>query len=126
MKVSEAIDICNRLKRNQHTTEDKVRWLADLDEQIIEEIIKGHEGEEAYLEWTRYTTSQEDMNRELIVPDVYAEIYEYKLEMEIDRANGELNKYANDQIMYNSYLSEYRNWYNRNHIHHTTKIKGAW
>ncbi len=126
MKVKEAIEILDRLKRNQHTLEDKVRWLSDLDEQILEEIIKDREGAEDYETWTRYGTDNESLERDLIVPDVFAEIYEYKLEMEIDRLNGELNKYNNDMILYNTMLSDYRNWYNKNHMHKQTKIKGMW
>jgi hypothetical protein len=126
MKLSDAIDIVDRLKRNQFSLEDKIRWIADLDEQILEEVIKPREGAEEYASWERYGTTAEELNRELIVPNVYAEIYTYKLAMEIDYANGELNKYANDQILYNKLMSAYQNWYNHYHMVKPKRITGYW
>ena len=126
MILSKALEIVDRLKRNQYTTEDKVRWIADLDEQIINEIIANYTDAEDYSTWTRYGTDNTSLARDLVVPDMFAEIYEYKLEMEIDRANGELNKYNNAMILYNNMLADYRNWYNKNHTHKQSKIKGKW
>ena len=43
MTIKECIDIVDQLKPNQYSTFDKVRWLSQLDQNIMNDIILTHE-----------------------------------------------------------------------------------
>ena len=44
MTIKECIDIVDSNKPNTYSIEDKVRWLSFIDEIIINDVLKTHEG----------------------------------------------------------------------------------
>lgn len=57
-----------------------------------------------------------DMDTELSVPMQYAALYEQWLMSQIDLADGEIERYNTDVIVYNSQYTEYAAWYRRNSL----------
>ncbi len=120
MTIIEAINRIDHLKPNAYSQQDKVRWLSRLDGVVKKEIIDTHEGGEdvifeGYNDETLLTT-------ELLIPAPYDEVYVRYLEMQIDYANGEYNKYNNSIVEYNTAFLAFEKYYNRNH---TPKSYGA-
>ena len=114
MTILEAITRVDAVKPNSYSQTEKIYWLSVLDGTVKAEIIDTHEGAEAvsfsgYNENTVLTT-------ELLIPAPYDEVYIRYLEMQIDYANGEYNKYNNSMIMYNTAYSAYERHYNREHM----------
>ena len=113
MKISDAIYLVDKLKPNQYSTDLKIGWLSKLDGQIFEEVFKTHEGcpMEAFNGY-----DGEDVERELLVPYPFAEdIYNYFLQAQIDRENGEITKYNQSVTLYNNAYHTFQAWYNRTH-----------
>ena len=113
MTIQGAIELVDRMKPNQYEAAEKVRWLSELDELIYHTILTEHETE--VPEFTGYSETV-DVSTVLLVTKPYEEIYRWWLEMKIDDANAEVAKYNNSAAKYNTYLTAYRNWYNRNHM----------
>jgi hypothetical protein len=44
MTIKECIDIVDNAKPNQYGTKEKVMWLSFIDEIIINDVLKTHEG----------------------------------------------------------------------------------
>lgn len=121
MTIIEAINRIDAIKPNSFSQQEKVRWLNTLDGIVKKEIIDTHEGAEdvtfyGYSENTLLTT-------ELLVPAPYDEVYVRYLEMQMDYANGEYNKYENSVEMYNTAYSAFERYYNRTHMPLGKKLK---
>ena len=115
MTIKECIDVVDNLKPNQYSIEDKVAWLTFLDMTIINEVLKTHEGYDGrYDTFTGY--SPDILTAGLIVPSPYDRVYTSYLKMKIDEENGETARYNNSVTLYNTYLMEYKKWYNANHM----------
>lgn len=115
MTIKECIDIVDNLKPNQYTIKDKVSWLTFIEEIIINDVIKTHEGYDGrYDGFTGYTEGK--LSVVLIVPSPYDRLYTEYLKMMIDKENGETTRYNNSAASFNTYMSEYRKHYNKTHM----------
>jgi hypothetical protein len=115
MTIKECIDAVDSLKPNQYTLRDKVQWLSSVDEGIINDVLKTHEGYDGrYDDFTGYT--EDNLALPLIVQSPYDRLYTAFLEMKIDLENREMPRYNNSASVYNSYMMEYRKYYNKTHM----------
>lgn len=114
MTIAEAISIVDKLKPNQYAETFKIKWLSKLDGMIFKEVFQTHadspiESFEGYDESSQGT--------ELLVPYPYDEdIYNYFLQAQIDKENGETAKYNQSITLYNNAFLTFQNWYNRTHL----------
>lgn len=114
MKLREAIDRIDSLKHNVYSTEEKVEWLSRLDGLVKEQIIDTHEDGEEIL-YEPYTVGR-DMDRQLLIPAPYDEVYIRWLEAQIDYYNGEIARYNNSMLMYQAAYDDFSRSYNRKHM----------
>lgn len=112
MTIEEAIQQVDRLKPNQYTDAEKIRWLSLLDGQLWQEIILTHQMPHADT-FSGYA-SDVDTDTELLVPAPYdIDVYVNYLQARIDRENAETAKYNQSITMYNSGYTAWVNWVNR-------------
>ena len=124
MTIKDCIDIVDSLKPNQYTIKDKVMWLSFIDEIIINEVLKTHEGYDGrYDNFEGY--SEDKLSVPLIVPSPYDRLYTAYLKMKIDAENGETARYNNSAALYNTYMLEFRKHYNKTHMPLDTTNKPA-
>ena len=115
MTIKDCIDIVDNIKPNQYTVKDKVMWLSFIEEIIINEVLKTHEGYDGrYDLFEGY--SEDKLSVTLIVPSPYDRLYTAYLKMKIDEENGETARYNNSMVLYNTYMQEYRKHYNKTHM----------
>lgn len=115
MTLKECIDIVDNNKPNQYTIKEKVMWLSFIEEFIINEVLKTHEGYDGrYDDFEGYT--EDKLSVTLIVPSPYDRLYTQYLKMKIDEENGETTRYNNSMVLYNSYMLEFRKHYNKTHM----------
>lgn len=115
MTLKECIDIVDNLKPNQYTIKEKVRWLSFIEEIIINEVLKTHEGYDGrYDMFEGY--SEDKLSVTLIVPSPYDELYVEYLKMMIDKENGEIARYNNSAASYNAQMLNYKKYYNKTHM----------
>ena len=114
MTIQEAVALVDRMKPNQYDHETKVKWLSKLDGMIFREIIATHDGS-TMESFDGYDEANPDMT--LLVPYPYDEdVYNYFLQSQIDKENGEMAKYNQSVTMYNSAFKIFQDWYNRTHL----------
>lgn len=114
MTIQTAIDRIDSLKPNKYTDMQKVAWLSDLDGMIFRELLLTHE-QPPIITFDGYDEST-SRNEELLVPFPYTDVYQHYLAMQMDLANAELQKYANDKILFNSAYNTYSDYYTRTHM----------
>ena len=114
MTIAEAITLVDKLKPNQYTETMKKNWLSKLDGMVFKEVFQTHadnpiESFEGYEE--------AGMDTELLIPYPYDEdIYNYFLQANMDKENGETAKYNQSITLYNNAFLSFQNWYNRTHL----------
>ena len=107
----EIIDRVDALEYNQYNTEQKLRWLYQLDGQIYQEVIERHEDAVELPE--EYSTG----NEQLLVSAPYGEpMYIAYLLAQIALYNGELSRYNAQVLAYNQQFSSWSADYNRRHM----------
>lgn len=114
MTIREAIDQVDRLKPNQYTDMEKLRWLNALDGMIWREVFLTHDMDRADS-FNGYDSGT-DIDTELLIQVPYdVDVYINYLQARIDRENGETAKYNQSITMYNSAYNTWVNWVNRNY-----------
>ena len=115
MNIKECIDRVDSNKPNQYTLVEKIGWINFIEEKIINDILKTHEGYDGrYDLFEGYTDN--NLTAELVAPSPYDRLYTAYLKMKIDEENGETTRYNNSAAMFNAYYTEYKKWYNKHHM----------
>lgn len=116
MTIQKALDLIDELKPSQVEEDQKIAWLSQLDERIFREILCAHEKDPGMPEeFTGYTPAT-DRETELLAPAPYDEIYRFYLEMQIDLANMEIDKYNNSMLLYNNAWNELARMWRKSHM----------
>ena len=112
MTAGEMIALADRLRPNQYTTADKLRWLERLDGQVLSEVIGTHaEIAPDAAGGAAYTASTE-----LLVPFPYAEeLYTAYIFSQMDLLNVEITRYTQSATQLAAAWRQYADWYNRSH-----------
>ena len=121
MKIIQAINKIDALKRNTYSQPEKVEWLSRVDWMVKKHIIDTHEGAEQ-VSFKGYDDLT-DLQTELLVPAPHEEMYLRWLEAMIDYHNGEYGKYNNAVDMFNTAFESYKNYYNRTNMPKGKKFK---
>ena len=107
MTPNKAIEIVDKLKPNSYSEEDKLRWINELDGMVQRLVIQSDKvNQYAY---------PEDMDKELLVPAPFDDVYTLFLEAKVDYYNKEIANYNNSAMMFEAQFSEYRKDYIRKH-----------
>lgn len=113
MTIAEAISLVDKLKPNQYTEIMKKNWLSKLDGLVFKEVFQTHE-DNPIDTFAGY--EEAGMDTELLIPYPYDEdIYNYFLQANMDKENGETAKYNQSITLYNNAFLTFQNWYNRTH-----------
>jgi hypothetical protein len=114
MTIAEVISKVDALKPNTYSPEDKVDWLSTLDLRVKSKIIDAHECHEP-ISFNGYN-SMDDMEKELLVPAPYDEMYLRWLEAMIDYHNSDDERYNNAIILFDNAYEDFKKHYTRTHM----------
>lgn len=121
MTIQKILAEVDEVNPNTYDENIKIGWLSRLDGQVFNDVILTHEhdlvddGEGNLVEPTFTGYEELDEDREVIIPDEYADVYIDYLRAKIAYSNGESERYANSMIMFNSNYQKYLDWYNSTH-----------
>lgn len=113
MTVNELLAMVDRLHPNQFSTEDKLRWLNEVEQTIYREIVCTHEYDGELPEMPDYTEASDD---ELLAVAPYDRLYPLWMDAKIAYYNRESLKYQDAYTAFNAAYVLYANWYNRTHM----------
>lgn len=112
MTVEKIMDSIKELKPSSFGAEFIMKTIEELDRKIFEEFLKERiENPENYD--NRYPFENE--KEELLLPEIYANVYISYVMAQMDFFQGDYDRYNNEMLMYNTKLIEYYNWYTRTH-----------
>lgn len=115
MNIQEALDQTDRMKPNMMGRDMKIRYLRELDQMIYREILLRHEHDEEQEVMPDYSEDT-DPGKELLSPDPYSKVYKYWLMAKIDEQNLEMDKFNNDNALFESAYMELQDWWNRTYM----------
>ncbi|MBR3019573.1 MAG: hypothetical protein IKH57_21255 [Clostridia bacterium] len=118
MTIDQAIHTADELKPNQIERARKIDWLSRLDGRIYKELMCTHErrGPEEVPDTFSGYKQDTDQDTVLLAPAPYDEIYRFYLEMHIDLANQEYDKYNNSAMLYATAWGQLARMWNRDHM----------
>ena len=114
MTLHETIAQLDALKYNTYTQAEKLHWLSNLEGRIRREILDTHVGgpEGSFIPFTQDTP----MDTVLSIGEPWHEIYLRYLEMQVDYANGEIEKFNNSSAIFQAVYDAFARHYNRTHM----------
>ena len=112
MKLGKMIAMVDNMKPNQYTKDMKTKWLSEVEGTVVDEILNLAAGNQIVFNGYDYNN---DVEKELLVPDTHLDIYQYYLFAKIDYQNSELERYNNDTAMFYAALEDYAKYYRRTH-----------
>lgn len=112
--AGEVISLVDDLHPNSYEETKKEQWLRVADALVYESVIKPHLGWEEWMKPEEKNYS--NPKTALYAPRMYADIYRWYLEAQMDLSNREIEHYNNDIMLYNTVFEEFENWYRRNHM----------
>ena len=107
MTANKAIEIVDSLRPNAYSEEQKFKWINKIEGMVQHLVIQADHIEEY--------SYPEDMDRELLVPAPYDDVYELYLGAMIDYYNREYGNYNNSVMMFESQFDKYKKAYIREH-----------
>ena len=110
MTISAAIAACDRMRPNTFAYGEKEAWLRELEERIREEIVRTHEGAEAFL-----AGRAQEGEDALLAPSPHESLYLFYLLARIDLMNGETARYNESAALFNAQYDAFSAAYNRAH-----------
>jgi len=113
MTLAKVISMCDEAKPNQYDISIKTQWINEVENLVIEGIVNRAEGND--MEFTPYDYDT-DSDAELVVPDVYSDIYINYVFAKIDFMNAEFGRYNNSAAMYQASYDTYASAYRRSHM----------
>lgn len=129
MRISDVLARVDELKPSQFDDNTKIDWLSELDGRIFNTVIMTHvhelikqteideeTGEEIEVEVEPTFKPYKTEDEELLLDDIYADVYRHWLYAMMDYANGETERYQNSLIMFNAKYQEFVNYYNSTHL----------
>ena len=107
MTANKVIEIVDRIRPNSFDEEQKFGWINYLEGMVQELVIQADE--------VKTYAYPEDMDRELLIPAPFDNLYGLYLESMIDYYNREYGNYNNSAVMFETRFSEYKKAYIREH-----------
>ncbi len=118
MTAEEMITAFDSESENDIPKATKLRWLWQLDGTVYNDLISTHEGGQE-----KQTNKPEDPNRELLVEELYNEMYLWYMRSRMHMQLGEIELYNNALALFQTCYDDYARYYNRTHMPKGESIK---
>lgn len=116
MQIKELFARIDEVMANDWSKELKIAWLNEIERQVIDEVFATHEmSQEDVMRaaaFTGYTVATPE-DTILLVRDPYSALYQYYLEAQIARANGDSTQQKDATTLFDNMYLTYRRYINR-------------
>lgn len=116
MNIRDALDQVDALKPNQYDEQQKIYWLSQVDQRIYNDVVLRHEMDESMPATFGGYPPDVDQDTRLLAGAPFDALYRWWLEAMIDLGNGELGKYQNSMLLFNSAWNDFAKDYRRKHM----------
>ena len=115
MTLDQALHTADEMKPNQVERARKIDWISTLDKRIFRDVMCAHEKDGSVPDTFAGYDQSTAPDTELLAKAPYDEIYRFYLEMQIDLANQEYEKYNNSAVLYANAWGQFARAYHREH-----------
>lgn len=115
MTLAQLIAEVDQVKPNQFEKEIKTRWVSEIEQTVKERILDRAEESGNTGEAFRAYSYDEDQERELLIPDQYADVYIHYICAKIDYYNREFSGYNNAAALHEAVLDDFAAFWKRTH-----------
>jgi hypothetical protein len=105
MTIRNAVEAIDADFPNQFSDERKTGWVSQVEHQIISEIMLLNPADYENYHWAY------DADRELVLPEPYAQLYTLYLAAQMHLAYHEADNYQNTMQLFNAVWDECSRWY---------------
>lgn len=112
MKLGEIIEKILKEKGVQYGAGIITGWINEIEGQVIEDIANRSLDYDIKFQLFDY---QEDLGRELFIPDRFQDVYMNYVDAKINFINQETERYNNSVVMFNAAYDSYESWFRREH-----------
>jgi len=128
MTIADVIDRLAVLRPHQFEDDFLIDWISRLDHIVWEEVIQTHvlpssiEEGESFAEHIHKDESSTldvypDADAVPLIDEVYGmDIYTYWLMAQMDKVNGETDRFNQDMAMFQASYDMYTGWYNKHYM----------
>mgnify|MGYP006932846422 CR=1 FL=1 len=116
MQIRELFARIDEVMANDWSKELKLAWLNDIERQVIEEVFDTHEmSTEESLRASDFKgyTAETPQDTVLLVQDPHSVLYQYYMEAQIARANGDKQQQQDATTLFDNAYLTYRRYVNR-------------
>lgn len=106
--INKVIEMTDRLKPNAYGEEIKTAWISQLDG-MVQRLVMQRDDIVEY-------SYPEDMNKELLIPFPFDDVYALYLVAKIDLRNNEIDNYNNSITVFNSAFEDFKKAYIRENM----------
>ena len=111
MQLKKVLELINEHKPNKYSDKDKIRWVNEIEHTVVDEVMHRYE-ETKDMEFVPYT--EDDMDKEMLIPDAYSDVYFFYVASKMDALRGESDRYNNATVLFNAMWDSYASWMIRN------------
>lgn len=115
MTLAGLLAMVDEIRPNEYSTEIKTMWANEIEQMVYRNVLSRCLFPPDQPEQLNYAENPEQV---LVVPDEFGDVYTGYLYTKIDFANGEIERYNNDAMMFGAAFDEYAKWYRRTHLPH--------
>ena len=106
--INKVIAYVDSIKPNAYDEETKTAWISKLDGMVQRLVFQQEEA-------IRYSYP-DDMDKELLIPFPFEDVYSYYVMAQIDFHNKEYDNYNNSMTMFNNAFEDYKKAYIRENM----------
>lgn len=126
MTVSGAINDCKEKRPNQFSDEDLIKWLSDVELDLVHSVFGRYEGFEQEKAFTGYTP-QTQADTQLLAPAPFDNLYRYWLYAMVDLHNNDITRYNMAATLFLQQLEAFKIYMvQKNKPLNKTKITHVW
>lgn len=107
MTPNKAIESVDSIRPNPYDEELKLRWISELDG-MVKRLVHQEDEVKPY-------NYPEDMDKELLIPFPFDDLYGLYINSMIDFTNREYGNYNNSALMFEAQFTEFKKDYIRKH-----------
>ena len=107
MQLKKVLELINEHKPNKYSDKDKIRWINEIEHTVMDEVLHRYEAYK-HMEFVPYTEA--DMDKDVLVPDEYCDVYFFYVASKMDALRGESDRYNNATVLFNGMWDSYASW----------------
>lgn len=116
MTLQQVLDEIDEKKANTMSLARKLKYISDVEGKVHAEILMKHEHDAEDETCPVYDEDTNADETEMLVPDIYADLYIYYVLIKIDEDHQEEDKESNNRVRFKNAWDDFACYWTREHM----------